>query len=263
MMQNTGKQPARLPDFDSFETLSVHGIRTPTKVYKGTTEVVKVDRAFSSALRQSEELANLISKFDSAKVSYCVFGGWIRDTLAVDVPARDIDLVVTNVVLEDLLAEFPYQTRSTIFGGISSSSGSIPFDIWPLQDTFLIRKLSLPANHDSLLRTADFNINSALYFPSQRSDPPLILDGGMIKSLKERVIRFNSHCLVSPIVQAARLAAYAAKLGFEFDKYTHRFVRDIVKDNEKRRQVVEGLHVFQSKPVAARAVDIVLSLSED
>lgn len=262
MMQSTPESHARLPQIDKFETLSVHGTLNRAKVYKGTAEVNKADKMFSSALRKSEQLAELTSKFHNTNITYCVFGGWLRDTLATEIPARDIDIVASNVELDDLLAEFPYKTRPTIFGGIESSVGPIPFDIWPLQDTFLIRKLSLPVSFESLLRTADFNINSALYFPSQQGDSSFILDGGMINSLHEGIIRFNSEYLVFPIVQAARLAAYAAKLDFDFDKETRHFMREIISHDEKRKQVVEGLHSFQSKLIAEKAVDIVRTLSE-
>ena len=256
----------RLPRLDEIETQRVSESHTAPKVYASTTEVILADRAFSSVLKKSKRLADLVALLDTSNVHFCVFGGWLRDTLSGQVLEmsfpRDIDLVAAGIELDQLLAAMPPDTCPTIFGGLHSSKGPIPFDVWPLHDTFLIRKLALPINFESLLQTTDFNINSALYFPAQQTKPSSILDAGMANSLREKMICFNAGHLVYPIVQAARLAAYAAKLNFGFDKNTRAFICDVLIDDERREQEIEGLYKFQLKSVANEAVKVINSILE-
>ncbi|WP_417672403.1 hypothetical protein [Roseibium sp.] len=255
-MQDRPKPPPGPPPFDDFKILNVHGNSTPAKVWKGTKEVAKADRKFSSLMEKSEDLSNLITKLDRGNFTYCIFGGWLRDTLAGHITARDIDLVVSGIEVDDLRQFISCETKATIFGGIMGKSETTPFDIWPLGDTFLIRKLSLPASFQTLLQTTDFNINAGLYFPSQRGALPYILDGGMGEALRNRIIRFNSEHLVLPVVQTARLLAYAAKLDFSFDRHTYNFVKEVIQNHKNQRDVIEGLRSFQPKSIANRAEEI-------
>ncbi|MFG6546376.1 hypothetical protein [Sulfitobacter sp. 1A13730] len=262
-MQDRPQPTPGASPFNEFEILNVQGNLTSVEVCKGTKEVAKADQAFSSMLGKSKDLSSLISKLDDGDFLFCVFGGWLRDSLSGDILARDIDLVVSGIDVADLHKSISCETRTTIFGGIAGESEAIPFDIWPLEDTYLIRKLSLPASFQSLLKTADFNINAGLYFPPQRGAQSYILDGGMAESLRSRVIRFNSEHLVLPVVQAARLLAYAAKLNFSFDRHTRYFIQNLIEDCETQRQVVEGLRSFQPKSISDKAEEIMRKFLED
>ncbi|TFW61412.1 hypothetical protein CT676_07835 [Bradyrhizobium sp. MOS001] len=151
----------------------------------------------------------------------------------------------------------PVDVRPTIFGGVQSSAPPVPFDIWPLRETFLIRALKLPASFESLLSTADFNINAALYFPAQGSAPSSILDAGMLSALDSHLISFNASDLPFPVLQCARLAAYAAKLHFRLAPSVLEFMKQVLADQGNQREVVAGLDRYQSGPVAEAAIAIV------
>lgn len=153
----------------------------------------------------------------------------------------------------------PDDIRPTLFGGIQSNEPPIPFDIWPLHKTFLVERLKLEPTFESLLQTADFNINAGLYFPPQGAAPSMILDAGMYSALATREISFNARILPFPVLQCARLAAYAAKLRFEFSQSVLDFMSSVLADQQRKVEVIDGLVRYQPL-VADRAIDIVNSI---
>ena len=217
--------------------MQVAGAQRQPLALEGTLEVVAVDEAFRSILDASNILSNVLAGLDEAKARYCIFGGWLRDTLSARARGtprpRDVDLVAADIDITKLLTLLPTaDVRPTIFGGVQSSAPPVPFDIWPLHETFLIRILKLPASFESLLRTADFDINAALYFPTQGRAPSSILDAGMLSALNNQLISFNASNLPFPVMQCARLAAYAAKLDFGLAEPVLEFMRRILADEQ-------------------------------
>jgi hypothetical protein len=247
-----------MPDIGPIDVLLVSGTNAPPVLLQGTAEVAWADKAFASALAASQRFANLIAKLAEARVRYCVFGGWLRDTLASHAYAtplpRDVDLVAADIGVDRLIAALPSDIRPTMFGGVQSAAAPVPFDVWPLHETFLIRRLGLPVTFESLLQTADFNINAALYFPAQQGESSAVFDAGMLDSLQRRCLGFNASHLPFPIMQCSRLVAYAAKLDLGFDASVLAFLREILKNPDNRAQVVDGLHRFQPKSVADKAI---------
>jgi hypothetical protein len=246
--------------------LKVTGSRRPPSTLIGAPQVMVADEAFHSILDASERLLDTLLKIESAKARYCVFGGWLRDTLAsrsLGTPLpRDVDLVVEGVDLTTLVGLLPPDVRPTMFGGVQSSATPVPFDIWPLHETFLIRILRLPVSFESLLQTADFDINTAIYFPPWGRRSSTIVDAGMLKALESRQISFNSSHLPFPVLQCARLAAYAAKLSFSFAPPVLKFMRSFLGDHGRRIEVVTGLTNHLSAPTVEKAIEIVNSIAE-
>ena len=254
------------PEIESINVLKVAGAQRPPVTHCGNPYVAAADEAFRSATMISARLSDLLTQLERGGARYCVFGGWLRDTLSArqrgtPLP-RDVDLVVAGMNIETLIGLLPKDVRPTMFGGVQSSTQPIPFDIWPLQETFLIRILHLPPSFDSLLRSADFNINAALFFPAQGGGAPSIVDAGMLSAFDTKLISFNASDLPFPVMQCARLAAYAAKLGFEFASPVLEFMKIILADGKNRADVVSGLERYQSKPVAESAIAIVKSIIE-
>lgn len=236
----------------------VRGSHVPPVRLEGTLEVEWADVAFQSALAASERLARLLKILEDHGSRYCVFGGWLRDTVASHSRGtrgpRDLDLVAAEIEPESLIAALPADIQPTIFGGVQSSAGPVQFDIWPLHETFLIRTLSLPASFECLLETADFNINAGLYFPAQAEQPSAIIDAGMLDAIRCRKLAFNSHHLPFPILQCARLLAYRAKLDLDLDPDVRLFVREILMIPSSRTQVADGLLRHQPPAIAEKAI---------
>ena len=185
-----------MPNLDRIKVLSVAGSCAPPVLLQGTAEVAFADAAFISVLAASERLADFLTRLEAAGARYCVFGGWLRDTLAARTwgtpEPRDVDLVAADISIDELIAALPADIQPTMFGGVQSSAEPVPFDVWPLHETFLIRTLSMPISFESLLRTADFNINAALYFPAQAGLASSVLDAGMLGAVRSRCLSFNA-----------------------------------------------------------------------
>ena len=252
------------PAIESINVVRVAGVQRPPFVLEGTPHVVVADEAFHAVLEASDRLSNVLAHLEDAEARYCVFGGWLRDTLSARARGtplpRDVDLVVGDLDVATLAKLLPADVRPTMFGGIQSFAPPIPFDIWPLHETFLIRVLRLPPSFENLLRTADFDINAALYFPSQGSLASSMLDAGMLAALDAKLISFNASDLPFPVLQCARLAAYAAKLDFDFAQPVLEFMREILADRKNQVEVVAGLERYQSGPIAEKAIGIVKSI---
>jgi hypothetical protein len=246
-----------MPDVDRVEVQLVAGNHAPPVLLEGTPEVEWADAGFASVLAASRRLADLLATLEAAGARYCVFGGWLRDTLAAHaydtLGPRDVDLVAADIGIEALIAALPTDIRPTMFGGVQSSAEPVPFDIWPLHETFLIRRLSMPVSFGSLLQTADFNINAALYFPAQAGLASAILDAGMLNAIRRRCISFNASHLPFPVMQCSRLIAYGVKLNLDFDAAVIAFMREILRNSTNQAQIIEGLRRYQPR-VADKAI---------
>jgi hypothetical protein len=251
------KPSAWKPDIGRIEVQLVAGIHTPPVALEGTPEVEWADAGFASIIAASQRLADLLATLESIGARYCVFGGWLRDTLAAHAygtpSPRDVDLVAADIDTETLIAALPDDIHPTMFGGVQSSAEPVPFDIWPLHETFLIRTLSMPVSFDSLLQTADFNINAALYFPAQAGLASAILDAGMLNAIQRRCLSFNASHLPFPVMQCSRLIAYGVKLNLDFDAAVIAFMREILMNSTNQAQIIEGLRRHQPQ-VADKAI---------
>ena len=245
-------------DIGGIELQLVGGSQAPSVLLEGTPELEWANWAFSSVLMTGQRLADLLTRLGVVGARYCVFGGWLRDTLVAHgsgTPSpRDVDLVVAGVSVDALIAALPADICRTMFGGVQSSVGPVPFDIWPLHETFLIRPLSMPVSFQSLLQTADFNINAALYFPAQVGHAPAILDAGMLSAIRRRCLSFNASHLPFPLMQCSRVLAYAAKLDLALDPSVFRFVREMLGVQTNIEHVIDGLTRYQPHDVAEKAI---------
>lgn len=245
---------------EPLQIVSVTGAESAVVELHNGEALERVDTAFHEVLRTSGRLSDLLQQLQDSGFEFCVFGGWLRDTVSAAAtgspPPRDVDIVVKDAVLKDILKLLPVDVSSTMFGGIQSSELPVFFDIWPLQETFLIKHQRLEKTFRSLLKTADFNINAGLYFPTQNEKPSSMLDGGMLAAISRREIAFNANSLPFPLIQCARIAAYAAKLSFTLAPPVAEFVKSILSDEDNRREVKAGLGVNQPA-IAQKAIELV------
>ncbi|MFB6448180.1 hypothetical protein [Bradyrhizobium tunisiense] len=228
----------------------------------------QIGTCFENAVRKNDRLAALSRQLDVRGLQYCVFGGWLRDTIddlqsaTAAGPPRDIDLVVRDVEVGDLLGMLPADVRPTMFGGVQSGTGSSAFDIWPLHETFLIKHLRLEPTFENLLKSADFTINAGLFFPPRRAAPSRFMDGGMLEALRTRTLDFNYPSLPFPVMQCARLAAYAGKLSLGLSPAVQDFMRAIIRIPSQRERVLLGLRQTYPPPVVEAAERILNGLTE-
>ena len=96
-MQHKTQPFARKRQQDNIESIGVPGIHATPELYKHTSEVKIADRAFSVALAKSQPLADLVGMFEASRARYCVFGGWLRDTLASNAFATALPRDVSDV----------------------------------------------------------------------------------------------------------------------------------------------------------------------
>lgn len=255
-----------LADVEVIQVVAQHGSITSIRD-KGL--LGRLESRFEESVRASDRLSALVDSFETQRVRYCVFGGWVRDTIsqAKTMPVvgspRDIDLVVQGVEIEALLSSLPSDVRPTIFGGVQSEAAPIAFDVWPLHETFLIDRLRLAPTFESLLRTTDFTINATLFFPRQAANDPTILDAGMFEALDTRTLAFNCEFLPFPVMQCARLAAYAGKLSLNLAPAVRAFMQQIIQDPVRYEQVLFGLDKFYPASISSRAEGVLRRLIED
>lgn len=259
--------PERKRALTNVEIVSVAAPRQVTQFVEDDSLLQRIEARYVSALRVNDRLAALTHELELRGLRYCVFGGWVRDTIhdlqsvSAREPPRDVDLVVRGIEVTDLLKMLPSDVRPTMFGGVQSGVGPSAFDIWPLHETFLIHRLGLQPTFESLLQSTDFTINAGLFFPPQ-GNPPQILDGGMLKALRKRTLDFNSSVLPFPVMQCARLAAYAAKLSLNLAPAVRAFLLEIARDPLRREQISEGLRNNYSPNIANSAQEILHLLIE-
>jgi hypothetical protein len=248
------------------EIVSVAAERHTPKFVEDCALLKRVETRFADALRLNDRLAMLTHGLDVQGLRYCVFGGWVRDTIydlhamPLGGPPRDIDLVVRGIEVGDLLQRLPSDVRPTIFGGVQSGAGPLAFDIWPLHETFLIHYLHLDPTFENLLQSTDFTINAALFFPPQGTYPSQIMDGGTLEALRTRTLDFNCTSLPFPVMQCARLAAYAGKLSLHLSPAVRAFMQEIVSAPSRREQVLLGLSQNYSPSIVSGAQQILHEL---
>ena len=196
--------------------------------------IERLEERFADVLRMSDRLSTLIRSLEARGVRYCVFGGWVRDIISelqampLSGAPRDIDLVVRGIEVEDILPSLPSDIRPTIFGGVQSNSGPV-----------------------------------AAFFPRQGADVPELLDGGMLDALHARTLAFNCAFLPFPVMQCARLAAYAGKLSLNLAPAVRVFMEAILSDQKRREQVSRGLSQYYPPNVSAAASQVLQALTEE
>lgn len=231
------------------EAVSVRATTTVPRIRKAQTRLIDhLQVQFERFVGSNPQLRATLRGLEELGASYHAYGGWVRDHLAQSIHggdgqagAKDIDLVVEHLGGDRLGSLIAPPYRMTIFGGYACDGGPWPFDIWALGDTFLIRKFGLPVHLSTLLQVTDFNINAVVFSPATSRRDPALLDGGAMKALRSKVIDFRCEVLPFPLLQAARLLIYGAKLGFDFSDEVAKFIREVVQVPENCWSVEQGI----------------------
>ena len=229
--------------------------------------VQTLQSSFDRLLADDEVVCDLVRKLKDGGYGAVIFGGWARDILASEISgtvvakARDIDFVTSGLNTEELHALVAEGCRN-LFGGLTSKSRTTALDIWPVQETFLIERDGLPPEFDTLPKVADFNINAVIFKPFPLWREPRLVDGGCLGACRARTIGFQYDVIPFPLIQVARLAIYAAKLGFTFDSDVVGFIRRFCDTTEAFARVRTGIRDNCPAQTASHALEILQKVVE-
>lgn len=140
-------------------------------------------------------IRNLTQRVSQRNWTAFLLGGVLRD-LALTGGAkepRDIDVVVCDVLLDDLVAEFRdlSPARRTSFGGLRFGHENVTIDIWPLKQTYAVRKKSSPTIQD-VARHAFLNVEAiAIELYSIQGKERRIVESGFTSAVLNRTLEVN------------------------------------------------------------------------
>lgn len=238
-------------------------IRTPISEDLVARANSSLQQRFTALLQRDRVLANVCHKLRARGATATIFGGWVRDRIAELIhdrsfASRDIDLVVNGV--DDLSSILGGSAIRNVFGGYGLATETTHLDIWQLRNTYLISKRKLPVEFETLPETADFGFNAVVFFPQEFFCSPKIFGRTAFDAIYDKVLSFQADELALPVVQVARVAIHAAKLGFTIDPEVSAFIRSICKDPEALSTAIDGIAKYSPPEFSARAVSTLLEL---
>jgi hypothetical protein len=221
-----------------------------------------VQSRFDELLRNDGVFRQIVDTLVKNQLKVVVIGGWIRDQFVREnsLRPRDIDLIVQGKSGRALAALLPPPAKQTVYGGFTFKGETLDIDVWSLEETFLFEKCQLAATFSNVLVVTDFNINVILFYPGQFWGNAQIEDGGCFDSLSSREIDFHFEWVPLPIVQAARLAHFATKTGFDLSAEARRFIRSVCRNESDRQQVLNNLNNFCPAEYRSGARDLITTV---
>jgi hypothetical protein len=227
--------------------------RPTVDTIEATLLIEELQQRFYALISRDRLFAELISRLLSRNAKAVVIGGWVRDHLlslrgGKLIQPHDIDLVVDGVDDLQLLEIMPIDFKRNIFNGLKAEMSSTPLDIWLLQHTCLIQKLSLPAVFETLPLTTEFRINSVIFYPMPLWATSKLMDAGCLESISNQVLDFRTNQLPFPLVQAARAVIYGAKLNLRLHAEICTFIRHVCIDRETIFSIEKGIAEFCPSP---------------
>lgn len=208
-----------------------------------------ITKCFNKLLKEDMFISKTFNDLFNDGFEGVIFGGWVRDRVIElitgnTIKSKDIDFVCKGK--KELSAHFneKKQVKENMFGGYFIEYPTMHIDIWELEKTYLISKNSLLNEFSSLLKTADYSINSIIYYPQQGNSKPYLLELGCVESIKNKEIDFLADEVAFPTIQAARAVIFSAKFNLTLSKTIINFIK-ITCDNETNiNKVLAGIENF-------------------
>jgi hypothetical protein len=162
-------------------------------------------------------LAGVVERLRSRGWSAALFGGSLRDLVVGRAPVapRDFDVVVAGVTVEALEEVFAtHVRRRTRFGGLHLLVEGMPFDVWPLEQTWAFQACpGLDRSFAMLPRTTFLNVEAVA---AEITGPGsgMIHEAGAFAAVLSRTLEINLEPNPSPLQCVLRSLTTAARLGY-------------------------------------------------
>ena len=220
---------------------------------------------FNELLKENIFISGIFNDLFEEGFEGVIFGGWVRDRVielitGVNILSKDIDFVCKGS--KELSKHFfgKKKVSENMFGGYLIEYPQMHIDIWELDKTYLISKNSLSKEFSSLLTTADYTINSIIYYPRQGKSKPYLLDFGCIESIKNKEMDFLADEIAFPIIQAARAAIFSAKFNLSLSNTIENFIKVICDNDLNVNKVLTGIENFCPPEHISNAKKIINSI---
>ncbi len=224
-----------------------------------------ITNCFNNLLKENLFIADVFNELYKDGFEGVIFGGWVRDRIielitGSNVISKDIDFVCKGSRELSKLLLSKELVSENMFGGYFIEYPMMHIDIWELDKTYLISKNSLSKEFSSLLITADYTINSIIYYPQQGQSKPYLLDHGCIESIKKQEIDFLADEVAFPIIQAARAAIFSAKFNLSLSKTIKNFIKITCNNELNVKTVLSGIENFCPSEHKKHAKNIINSI---
>lgn len=224
-----------------------------------------VSTSFNNLLKKDEFVLRILNGLFGEGFECVIFGGWVRDRVIEFITGRtikskDIDFVCKGQKKLSKLFIGNDSVNENMFGGYFIENATMHIDVWELDKTYLISKNSLSNEFSSLLGTADYTINSIIYYPQQFQTKSYLLDFGCIESIKNQQIDFLADEVAFPLVQAARAAIFSAKFNLSLSKTISCFIRNTCNNELNINKVLSGIDEFCPQEYKDNAKNIIKSI---
>ncbi|HEX4230243.1 MAG TPA: hypothetical protein VHZ07_16325 [Bryobacteraceae bacterium] len=171
-------------------------------------------------------------------VQAVLFGGTLRSLLVSRIfegrfgRPRDIDVVVSGAGLSELEERFrSILARRTRFGGLQLRNGDWRFDVWPLNETWALKKDRIAsASFEDLPSTTTFNLEAAAVEAWSRAGRPRALFSGndqFFKGLLSRTLELNRTDSPFPELTVVRAVVMATELRFKIGPLLAEYIADV------------------------------------
>lgn len=224
-----------------------------------------VRNSFNVLLQENEFIHEVFTDLLNEGFEAVIFGGWVRDRVfeiitGKNIKSKDIDFVCKGEKELSTYFTGDKSASENMFGGYFIENPSMHIDIWELEKTYLISKNSLSKEFPSLLKTADYTINSIIYHPQQLGSKHYLLDFGCIESIKNRQIDFLADEVAFPLIQAARAAIFSAKFNLSLSNTIKCFIKNVCNNEFNIKKVLSGIDEFCPREHNKNAKKIIKSI---
>jgi hypothetical protein len=165
-----------------------------------------------------------------------LFGGTVRSLLLrrelrERVWPRDIDIVIKDIPIDLLHERFKaYVVRRTRFGGLHLQRSTVPFDIWPLSETWALAERRVPnVDFSQLPETTFFNIEAIaidLWPKSGRIRRIYSGNDQFFSGIADRTLEINCEKNPFPTLCVVRGLLFASSLNFSLGPRFAQYVAD-------------------------------------
>jgi hypothetical protein len=174
-------------------------------------------------------IRSITHRVSQRKWTAFLVGGVLRDlvlTGGTKAP-RDVDVVVCDVLLNELISELQdlSPARRTSLGGLRLSHHDVTFDIWPLKQTYAVRRKSSPTIRD-VAEHAFLNVEAIAVelHPAERMERRIV-ESGFTWAVLNRTLEVNHESNPFPEVCAVKSLRTAINLNLFIGRSLLEYVR--------------------------------------